>query len=694
MKNYWNNAISFRQPQNRERDLKATIDGYRRHIKHDFYLAEIFQKDGIQNSWGAKLGKGKEWECIIFYSKKRAKFYDLEIDLEIDSIVGILDRGTTGLTGKIPHAREDTANILGKYSNEIKNQKLAGFLSQDWSTKDFSDLGSRGRGKAIFLYSSQNYFIFFDSLRHDDNQYILGVYFLDKNKDIQIRIIADGELAKKQIKNSLQINPLEKHGTRIFVTNPNPKLVEAIKNQKIDLFIQTTWWEIIHKYQAKIYIIDEGKTRIIKPHPYLPPQNEDDFIKEKYDLIKIQNYGKIKRITFFYSKEKEIPETCKGIFIQRNGMLIEKYSVDRLISTSADLSNYLYGIVEMDKDLEKEMHRIEGPEHYDFDWVSNPAAIVLRILKSYLKKFIETHNIVEKEKTYLTEEQKKIHNAVKEKLNKYAKKLNIHGGIKFSKDNKSSFEKEKNFRIRFSLAKLVFPGETTRVDYGEKIRNIFLTAINETNYDVNVELTIFIKNRPNVLTQRVIKQIGPINKLIKRNTTLEKSDVNIGWEEILIKKEEFKEGRYIIEGKLVILDDIKIENQEKGSVYKRYQTFYVNTDPEGKDIFDIKAKKSSNQKEYIEFEEEGDKIILIYNSQHPLIQEINDQGGRNLEQILTIEGLNYLLLKKLQEEIIDGDKKKTFFSKIDTDYFRNSERVDFCDLFTKILKYKSILTWY
>jgi hypothetical protein len=169
--------------------------------------------------------------------------------------------------------------------------------------------------------------------------------------------------------------------------------------------------------------------------------------------------------------------------------------------------------------------------------------------------------------------------------------------------------------------------------------------------------------------------------------------VNIGWEEILIKKEEFKEGRYIIEGKLVILDDIKIENQEKGSVYKRYQTFYVNTDPEGKDIFDIKAKKSSNQKEYIEFEEEGDKIILIYNSQHPLIKEINDQGGRNLEQILIIEGLNYLLLKKLQEEIIDGDKKKTFFSKIDTDYFRNSERVDFCDLFTKILKYKSILTW-
>jgi hypothetical protein len=219
---------------------------------------------------------------------------------------------------------------------------------------------------------------------------------------------------------------------------------------------------------------------------------------------------------------------------------------------------------------------------------------------------------------------------VKEKLNKYAQKLNIHGGIKFSKDNKSSFEKEKNFRIRFSLAKLIFPGETTRVDYGEKIRNIFLTAINETNYDVNVELTIFIKNRPNVLTQRVIKQIGPINRLIKRNTTLEKSDVNIGWEEILIKKEEFKEGRYIIEGKLVILDDIKIENQEKGSVYKRYQTFYVNTDPEGKDIFDIKAKKSSNQKEYIEFEEEGDKIILIYNSQHPLIKEINDQGGRNL----------------------------------------------------------------
>ena len=194
-KNYWNNAISFRQPQNRERDLKTIIDHYRKHIKHEFLLAEAFQKDGIQNSWGARLSeKGKDWECVIFYSKKKIKFNDLEIN----SLVGILDHGTTGLTGEIPKSSEDVVDILERDLNEIKNQRLAGFLSQNWSTKNFDDLGSRGIGKAIFLASSQNYFIFFDSLRYDDHQYILGACFLDKRKEISIKIIDEGESAKKQ----------------------------------------------------------------------------------------------------------------------------------------------------------------------------------------------------------------------------------------------------------------------------------------------------------------------------------------------------------------------------------------------------------------------------------------------------------------------------------------------------------------
>jgi len=80
------------QPQNREKELKTILDGYKKFINHTYWLSDILQKDGIQNSWGARVGKGKNWTCKIFYSKKND--YD---------IAGIIDHGTTGLTGIIPN---------------------------------------------------------------------------------------------------------------------------------------------------------------------------------------------------------------------------------------------------------------------------------------------------------------------------------------------------------------------------------------------------------------------------------------------------------------------------------------------------------------------------------------------------------------------------------------------------------------
>ena len=57
----------FTQKMNRERDIKATLDGYQGVIRHQMYLAEALQKDAIQNSWDARLDKinGNDWKCMF-----------------------------------------------------------------------------------------------------------------------------------------------------------------------------------------------------------------------------------------------------------------------------------------------------------------------------------------------------------------------------------------------------------------------------------------------------------------------------------------------------------------------------------------------------------------------------------------------------------------------------------------------------
>lgn len=47
----------FVQPQNREADLRAIMEGYEGRIDHEYWLSDAFQKDGIQNSWDARPNK-------------------------------------------------------------------------------------------------------------------------------------------------------------------------------------------------------------------------------------------------------------------------------------------------------------------------------------------------------------------------------------------------------------------------------------------------------------------------------------------------------------------------------------------------------------------------------------------------------------------------------------------------------------
>ena len=168
----------FTQIVNREKGIKAIADGYKTRINHELWLADGLQKDAVQNCWDARSDKkhGKNWECGFLLMKIGNK-----------NFLCISDKGTTGLNGTKFYTHDELTKILEKVSNEnLAGEDLACFLNSDWSGKSGEEGGNRGRGKTLFLVSSKNKRVFFESLRLSDNAYVFGEIYLD-NTDKQIK---------------------------------------------------------------------------------------------------------------------------------------------------------------------------------------------------------------------------------------------------------------------------------------------------------------------------------------------------------------------------------------------------------------------------------------------------------------------------------------------------------------------------
>ena len=235
---------TFIQIINFEKLIKSVADGYKTRITHDLWLTEGLQKDAIQNSCDARIDKkyGNEWECGFFIKHINNKKF-----------LCIVDRGTTGLRGTKFSTQKDLSKIL------IKNkpgEDLAYFLNSNWSAKSAEEGGDIGRGKTLFLVASTDKRIFFDSLRHSDNAYIFGELYLDTDKQVKFNIYYDDE-AKQMFKGFTmeEIPSLVEHGTRIFISNPEKTIEEALGSGEIISFIGHSWWEIIKNNKQRFSLI-------------------------------------------------------------------------------------------------------------------------------------------------------------------------------------------------------------------------------------------------------------------------------------------------------------------------------------------------------------------------------------------------------------------------------------------------------
>ena len=188
---------------------------------------------------------------------------------EICHLLTVTDRGTTGLRGPIVSA----ADLEARNYQLKPEENWAAFEAQGYTKENEDALGSRGQGKAAFLYhshvpgESRRMTMLYDTLL-EDGEYRLGMRFARPVDQVMSPPLYD-EAARRAIRGEqyaleggltipLSLEPLGDIGTRIIVPHIDDELVAALgSNGELARFLQRCWWRAVQIGKLRIRVINE-----------------------------------------------------------------------------------------------------------------------------------------------------------------------------------------------------------------------------------------------------------------------------------------------------------------------------------------------------------------------------------------------------------------------------------------------------
>ena len=424
--------------------------------------------------------------------------------------------------------------------------------------------------------------------------------------------------------------------------------------------IQHTWWEILHKYQAKIEIEIDGKNRLISPPPFLPIEKLG--INEIYNSgpIELEENSKlrIKNISLCYLGDKDIPEHYKGLAIQVHGMVVERLKIENLISEP--IGNKIYGAVTFDKLLEEKMADCEGPEHCDILWTRSPANRTRNKLKYIIRKFAEKYKLIEEQSTYVSKKQRAVEIVTQNDLNKLAKTLSLIGTTS-SRRTRTGKERSAIEKLRLSIADFRTPYENGRADRSQSVEGTYVIPINEYSTSLIVLVKAYI----------LLQKKGKVIKYVEKELRIPEEQIKVGWPEIKIDK-SFERGGYTFRAEMRSLEEKKISKEifyEKGELiyHPVSRTFYVEEDPPEKGFFKIESRATKDKRKFIWIEEGDKEYVLCYNRLHPTIDSILKvkEWEKLLRDLLFKEGSYFAYGIRLAEDktLIEEGEEPLIFTK-------------------------------
>ncbi len=182
-------------------------------------------------------------------------------------LLTVTDSGTTGLQGPILNEQDlEERNYILR-----ADENWAAFEGQGFTKENEDALGSRGQGKAAFLYHSQlpgeqrRMAMLYDTLLPDD-EYRLGARYARPMDRVREPLF--GETARLAIQEAqhevfedtfvpLGLKPLEQVGSRIIIPFLSQDALKAIQSGDLVRWLQRCWWRAIQKEQLRITVVDE-----------------------------------------------------------------------------------------------------------------------------------------------------------------------------------------------------------------------------------------------------------------------------------------------------------------------------------------------------------------------------------------------------------------------------------------------------
>ena len=337
-------------------------------------LAHGVQKDAIQNGFGARaevreVEACRTWSMTFEFKQIGGK----------DALV-FWDEGTLGLTGDILTSDQ----IIKRFGAQTlgPDQRLGRFLAKFVSGGNVG-AGSFGRGKLIFHAASSTTNILVDSLRAPDCLYVALDRKVEGGTLLQPRTPYVDDAAKEfiRVKTGGVLTPLTMPGTRIAILDAKPEIVEAFQqsfSESASVYaasfahmIEETWWEILHRFDAKIYLRHGDKALRVGLHDPMKTIAETEDNQEgvrvhsriNIPLTAGQQPYRIKEVRLVVMPSN-VDEEFRDIWIQRKRMKIG--SIARGIDAHARIAKRLAGYVVLEPSLEALVEQSEGTTHYAF----------------------------------------------------------------------------------------------------------------------------------------------------------------------------------------------------------------------------------------------------------------------------------------------------------------------------------------
>ncbi len=418
----------------------------------------------------------------------------------------VSDRGTFGLRGPVltPKDLQDRQFRLKPVEN------WAAFEGHGYTKENEDALGSRGQGKSTFLFHStvpreqRQMLMLYDTLL-ESGEYRLGVRYarpIDqvlypplKNDEARKCVQEDYYKVDEGLRVPLGLEPLEHVGTRVIIPFLSREALHALRDGKLERWLQRCWWRAIQTQKVSITVIDEEAGW---EHEVEIPEWWKGYLLNPSAVGKLERTGtgihrliqenttienseiRIKRLALLYDEhlaEDEIhndhPE-YSGIQILRGQQWIETIgtvSRDLVDLIPAERRAGFRGFVEFDRSTEAILREIEKPQHDGFDGRRGGHMSKIRnYLKGEVRNFSEEMGWKDK----ALESQKDISRREKRTLQRFVDTFLPQVSGHKGKGKGGPKDENGKYGLRWDCHLFVeYPeSETSRVDWGHQLRNV------------------------------------------------------------------------------------------------------------------------------------------------------------------------------------------------------------------------------